>query len=296
VEQALTREQAMAEAQRCQRCGPCGECRICASSCQRRHIVVQAVGAEATRPPLMVRAPVSTVLPLNSGRAASGHILPHGRPNGSGKVDVSEGLAVEVRPARAHVLEERCRGCARCQEVCSFDAVSMEAHNGSELRARIEPSRCRGCNLCTAVCSTDAAVPARQALMGWNAHGQALSAEGVRLLLTCEKRAADLHELPGEDGRPLEQLNMRCVGEAEAGMLVDLVRRGARQVLVGGCGPGRCHYGQGSHMARDHVEEARAVLRLLGLNEDRILACWPGAPPLVKPLARPHGLPRPAAR
>jgi NADPH-dependent glutamate synthase beta subunit-like oxidoreductase/coenzyme F420-reducing hydrogenase delta subunit/Pyruvate/2-oxoacid:ferredoxin oxidoreductase delta subunit len=290
VEQVLTREQAMAEARRCLRCGPCGECRICASSCQRRHIAVREVGADATKPPLMVRASVGTFLSLHSGRAVSGHIVPRNRPAGLGPVNVSEGLAVEVRPARAHVLGERCRGCARCREVCSFDAISLEAQDGSELRAHIDPSRCRGCNLCTAVCSTDAAVPAHEALLGWNAHGTALAAEGVRLVLTCERRAADLHEIPGEDGGPVEMLRMRCVGEAEAGMLVDLVRRGARQVLVGGCGPGRCHYGQGSHMARDHVEEARAVLRLLGLNEDRILACWPGAPLLVKPPARPQRL------
>jgi NADPH-dependent glutamate synthase beta subunit-like oxidoreductase/NAD-dependent dihydropyrimidine dehydrogenase PreA subunit len=286
VEQVFTREQAMAEAQRCQRCGPCGECQICASSCQRRHIAVHPVGAQVAEPPLMVRAPVGTVLPLESGRAISGHILPDKGPVGVGAVDVSEGLPVKIRAARAHILGERCRGCARCAEVCSFEAVTLA---GTPLCAAIDPARCRGCNLCTAVCSTDAAVPARAALMGWNAHGEAISAKGVRLVLTCEKRASELHEVPGEEG-PVETLRLRCVGEAEAGMLVDLVRRGARQVLVGGCGPERCHYGEGSNMARDQVEEARAILRLLGWNEDRIRACWPGSGPLVEPLSRPRSV------
>jgi coenzyme F420-reducing hydrogenase delta subunit len=160
-------------------------------------------------------------------------------------------------------------------EVCPFDAVQVIGANGVAPHAQIEPALCRGCNLCTAVCSTDAALPVRPPLAGWDGATDLVAGkEKTHVVLTCEKRAASLEALPQPEGVRLAFIRLRCVGEVESGMLVDLVRRGAGQVLVGGCGTERCHYGKGAGLAREQVQAARAMLRLLGFEEARIAEDW----------------------
>ncbi len=62
-----------------------------------------------------------------------------------------------------------------------------------------------------------------------------------------------------------------CAGGVHAGMLLDLCRRGAR-VEVAGCAEGECRYSHGAALWRRQVDDARAVLRVLGADENRVVA------------------------
>jgi heterodisulfide reductase subunit A-like polyferredoxin len=67
---------------------------------------------------------------------------------------------IEIEPMIAHVVEERCDGCAYCIDPCPFQAISLveyEDENGRlKKRVHIDESICKGCGTCQATCPKDA--------------------------------------------------------------------------------------------------------------------------------------------
>lgn len=51
----------------------------------------------------------------------------------------------------AVVNEERCRGCGRCAEACTFHAIEIVGKNGTKV-ARVDEYKCEGCGVCAATC------------------------------------------------------------------------------------------------------------------------------------------------
>lgn len=281
VEQCYTADEAVAEAQRCMRCGPCGECRICARTCERRHVMLRAKGRAAPGCTALLRVPAGVSLALDPQRPTPGMLVsranhtpvPHSR---------SAGQELEILPVRTHIREPSCRGCSRCVEVCSFDAVTVPAASGTSPIARIEPSLCRGCNLCTAVCPTHAAITDALAPEWWGErteHALAVAKQASPpavgyVVLSCQRRSGALeHSLDG-DGAHVEMVRLRCVGQLDAALLLDLVQHGAQRVLVAGCGTQRCRFGTGAKLALEQAQIARDMLALLGRDPGSIVTDW----------------------
>ncbi len=280
VEQAFTTDEAVAEARRCMRCGPCGDCRICAPTCQRRHIMVRVRGGEGTPGgrTALVRVPGTLAMSLNPAEPAPGWLLPRVRPGTLPEIDVSAAEAVQLLPVRVRIEQDLCRACARCVEVCPFGAVRIPASANGTARARIEAALCRGCNLCTAVCPTKATQPSALSPQWWGSRledvfhraGAEAPDTGVHVVLACQRRAGGL-ELPIERaGVHVEVIRFRCVGQVDAAMLLELHRLGARRVLIAGCSAARCRFGTGAQLAAAELARARALLRLLGAPADAI--------------------------
>jgi NADPH-dependent glutamate synthase beta subunit-like oxidoreductase/coenzyme F420-reducing hydrogenase delta subunit/Pyruvate/2-oxoacid:ferredoxin oxidoreductase delta subunit len=280
VEQAFTRSEAVTEARRCLRCGPCGECRICAATCQRRHVMVRAREGTGPGSTALVRAPAGVALALDAARPTAGWLMPEARPGLLSEADASRGIAVELLPVRNRIRSEACRGCASCVQVCPFQAVSLAGGgDGASPTARIEPALCRGCSLCTSVCPTGAAVPSalspewygrriQDALrrMPPGAHGEPF------VVLACQRRVGAVE--PFLRRARVEVVRFRCVGQIDQGMLLELLRGGARGVLVAGCSPDRCRFGAGADLAAERVRQAREMLRLMGSEPTRITTDW----------------------
>ncbi|MFQ5599693.1 MAG: FAD-dependent oxidoreductase [Candidatus Krumholzibacteriia bacterium] len=282
VEQCYTAREAVAEARRCLRCGPCGECRICARTCQRRHIVMRLQGQPTPGATALLRAPAGVALALDLDRPSHGRLVPHARPGPLPQPQPSGDLEVELLPVRNRVREERCRGCASCVEVCSFDAIAVASRDGLQPLARIEAARCRGCNLCAAVCPTHAAVSSTFSPQWWGertehalevAKNQTPPAAGY-VVLACQRRAGALEPSLDRAGVHVEVVRLRCVGQVDAGLLLELAREGACRVLVAGCDPQRCRFGSGTRLALEQVQRARGMLQLLGAGEERVATDW----------------------
>ena len=92
--------------------------------------------------------------------------------------------------------------------------------------------------------------------------------------LACQRRAGALEAALDRPGIHVEVIRLRCVGQVDAGMLVDLLSQGAHRVLVSGCSQDRCRFDSGALMALQQVQRARATLRLLGMDENRIVTNW----------------------
>jgi len=284
VEQAFSVEEAVGEARRCLRCGPCGECRVCATTCQRRHIMVRVFpgDGELGHRTALFRAAGNVAMGLSAAHPTRGWLLPRITRGTLPEIDVSNGEAVQVLPVRARIHEDRCRGCARCVEVCPFGAVTLSDANGSQGLARIEAALCRGCHLCTAVCPTKAAVASALSPQWWGSrledafHVAASHTPPAHpyLVLACQRRAGGLETPVDRPGVHVEIIRFRCVGQVDAGMLLELYRQGARGILVAGCLTERCRFGSGARLAVEQVERARSILSLLGEDVQRIACDW----------------------
>jgi ferredoxin len=299
VERAFAVDDAVEEARRCLRCGPCGECQVCAPTCQRRHFMVRVRDddVEPSATTAIVRAPGSVVMALPERGTTSGWLLSESRPGILPEIETSRGTPVEILPVRAHVHAEACRGCGRCAEICPFDAVELCLGSGSELHARVEPSLCRGCNLCTAVCPTRAALPSALSHEWWGSHLEDAfrpkeideGAPGPVVVLACQRRAGALDAAFARGTRRVEIIRFRCVGQVDAGMLLELRRLGADRIVVAGCREDRCRFGTGAGIAREEIDRARAMLDLLAGEGARIVCDWSGDrahDPLDSPLDR----------
>lgn len=284
VEQAMSPDEAVGEARRCLRCGPCGECRVCTPTCQRRHVMVRVRagdGAFSHRTALL-RSAGNLALSLNPAHPTRGWLLPRAIPGPLPEIDLSTGQVVQVLPLRARIHEDRCRGCERCVEVCPFGAVALSDESDSPPLARIERALCRGCYLCTAVCPTKAAVASALSPQWWGSrledafHVAATATPPAQpyVVLACQRRAGGLETAVDRSGIHVEIIRFRCVGQVDAGMLLELYRQGARGILVAGCLTERCRFGSGARLAAEQVERARSLLDLLGEEPARIACDW----------------------
>ncbi|MFC2113558.1 CoB--CoM heterodisulfide reductase iron-sulfur subunit A family protein [Bacteroidota bacterium] len=62
---------------------------------------------------------------------------------------------IELDPTIAKIDAEKCAWCELCSQVCPFDAIKMEQHNGKQVAAILSAS-CKGCGMCNPVCPEDA--------------------------------------------------------------------------------------------------------------------------------------------
>jgi len=233
VERAFTEDEAMAEARRCLRCGPCGECRTCAASCTRRHVVVDD---------LLLRVPanIASALPI-AGTAAA-----------------LDGTATTALPVRCDVSNDRCRGCGRCVDVCSFGALSV-VNDG----IRLDAALCRGCGLCTAVCPTSTLRTAAVSLAAQVEEHRDDAAAGVPLVIACQRRTGSV--------AGANVIRLRCVGSLDAGQLLSLLPGNVR---IAGCTEDRCRFTTGAHHASEQIDNARAIAQMLGLPAENMVSDW----------------------
>ena len=63
---------------------------------------------------------------------------------------------ITLAPITSTVIEEYCRGCGRCAEVCEFRAIELVEKEDGGFAARVNEALCKGCGTCVAACPTGA--------------------------------------------------------------------------------------------------------------------------------------------
>jgi NADPH-dependent glutamate synthase beta subunit-like oxidoreductase/coenzyme F420-reducing hydrogenase delta subunit/Pyruvate/2-oxoacid:ferredoxin oxidoreductase delta subunit len=278
VEQVYEVSSAVSEARRCLRCGPCGECKICAGGCSRRQVLARPTNGNARQSDVLIRVPADVALSLPDHPPSPGWILPDARQIVGRAANTRSGIEVELIPLRAKVEVKRCRACGNCVEACPFGAVHVSRELDGSEAAVVDKELCRGCNLCTAVCPT-AAIEGTALSPAWwsNRLNETLPIESKRprsIVLACQRRAGSLDELPGSGRRALGLIRFRCVGQLQAGMLLQLIARGAPRVLVAGCRADRCRFCEGSKIADEQMRLAQNILTQIGEDPERIQSDW----------------------
>jgi len=64
---------------------------------------------------------------------------------------------IETEAFTAFVVEDYCRGCGLCLEVCPYGAISLVSKDGVQV-ASINEVLCKGCGTCNVTCPTRAIV------------------------------------------------------------------------------------------------------------------------------------------
>ncbi len=62
---------------------------------------------------------------------------------------------LKMDPRKAHVEKDICTGCLNCMNVCPYNAIETEKHNGRTV-AKVNVALCQGCGNCAATCRTGA--------------------------------------------------------------------------------------------------------------------------------------------
>ncbi len=255
VEQPYTAAEAVAEASRCLRCGPCHECVVCAPGCDRRHLFMHIETLQPSTTWVPVRVTSDIVLRMGTNGALPAKLL------GS---HTSAEADVDLWPMRMRYSPDLCRGCARCIEVCSFNAFDRDSSAAPDAPVHFDPAACRGCALCGAVCPTGALTPVAHSPEWWEALEPAGNPAATHLTLVCDTGA------PAGNG---DMITCRCVGQVHPGMLLELFRKGTEQLTVVPCA--QCRFGSGPQLAAQHVAESVALLGALGQNGSTVTLASP---------------------
>ena len=63
---------------------------------------------------------------------------------------------ITLAPITSSVIEEYCRGCGRCAEVCEFHAIEIVEKEKGIFVAQVNEALCKGCGTCVPACPTGA--------------------------------------------------------------------------------------------------------------------------------------------
>ena len=72
-------------------------------------------------------------------------------------------------------------------------------------------------------------------------------------------------------------IRVPCSGRVDPMFVLKTLQRGMDGVMVVGCRPGNCHYGEGNHFARRRLLLTKSLLEHLGVEPGRIHVSWLGA-------------------
>ncbi len=167
----------------------------------------------------------------------------------------------------------RCLGCGACERACPFAVARVAQRRGEGPQAVIDPLRCRGCGLCLPACPSGAieqqgvAESALQVALGrpWP------SAPAPRSVTYHCPRAPLGHQ------PPTRALQLPCSGRVTLASLLQPLLEGAQLVSVLAREPETCPNAPGCTRAEERVEQARALLSLLGHDAARVVAARPAA-------------------
>jgi F420-non-reducing hydrogenase iron-sulfur subunit len=72
----------------------------------------------------------------------------------------------------------------------------------------------------------------------------------------------------------IRTIRLMCSGRVDPQFILDAFAKGADGVLIGGCHPGDCHYGEGNYKMLRRYELLRRMLADMGVEPDRLRLEW----------------------
>ena len=72
-------------------------------------------------------------------------------------------------------------------------------------------------------------------------------------------------------------IRVMCSSRIDHNLLLSTYFKGADGILVAGCHPGDCHYGEGNYYARRRFALLKKVMETLNLDPDRLQLSWVSA-------------------
>jgi len=91
----------------------------------------------------------------------------------------------------------------------------------------------------------------------------------------CTYTAADLAGVSRMKYAPnVRVIRLMCSGRVDPQFIVEALVKGADGVLIGGCHPGDCHYGEGNYKMLRRFQMLKRTLKDMGIAPERVRLEW----------------------
>lgn len=180
---------------------------------------------------------------------------------------------VELDPHTIECDQDKCDLCRLCENICIYNAIKVE---NRELM--ITPANCTGCGACAAMCPQEALyIPGfRKSQISTQIktvlRKKAESPLVVAFLCNwCSYMGADLagtSKIPYPTN--VRPIHVMCTAMLDPALVFEAFFHGADGVLIAGCHPQDCHYGEGFNKANTRYQSIKEMLANTGINEKRV--------------------------
>jgi heterodisulfide reductase subunit A len=183
-----------------------------------------------------------------------------------------------IRDQRTALVDpEYCGDCEFCPVTCPYGAIRLVPSNEHRV-AQIDDLKCEGCGICVGTCPLNAITLRNstedQLLAQVNALVQYRSDDPIVVAFCCSECGGTALDSAGmaaiEYPANVRVVKVPCTGILQIHHFLDAFKAGADAVMVVGCKVDGCHYEEGSVHAERRVKLAKRLLRLYGIEPERL--------------------------
>jgi len=186
---------------------------------------------------------------------------------------------IAAEPITSMVIEENCKACGKCAEVCPYNAITVDVKK--KIPAMVNTAACAGCGTCAAECPFGAIVMNHFTDEQILSQVDALLAENPREKVLafacnwCSYAGADYAGVSRLQYPPnVRLIRTMCSGRVDEDHIWEGFRKGAPVVLVSGCHIGDCHYIDANHWTEKRVARVWKKMEKLGIRPERLQLEW----------------------
>ena len=186
---------------------------------------------------------------------------------------------VVSEPITANVIEDQCKSCGKCAEVCPYNAIVVDTKK--KIPALVNTAACAGCGTCAAECPFDSIVmnhfTDHQIISQVDALLEEESQEKILAFACnwCSYAGADYAGVSRLQYPPNVRLvRTMCSGRVDEEFIWQGFRKGAPIILVSGCHIGDCHYIDANKWTKKRVKRVHKKMAKLGIRPERLQLEW----------------------
>jgi len=186
---------------------------------------------------------------------------------------------ITTEPIISVVVEEHCRSCGKCAEVCPYNAITVNTKQKTP--AVVTAAACAGCGTCAAECPFGAIIMNHYTDEQITGQIDAMLAEHPREKVLvfactwCSYAGADFAGVSRLQYPPNARIiRTMCSGRVDEDFVWHGFRKGAPVILVSGCHIGDCHYINANHWTEKRVAKIHKKMEKLGMRTERLQLEW----------------------
>jgi len=186
---------------------------------------------------------------------------------------------IQTEPITSEVVEEQCKACGKCAEVCPYNAITVNVKK--KIPAVVNSAACAGCGTCAAECTFGAIVMNHYTdEQIFNQIETMLEDRPDEKVLTfacnwCSYAGADYAGVSRLQYPPNSRIiRTMCFGRVDEKFIWDGFQKGAPVILVSGCHIGDCHYIDANHWTEKRVQKVHKKMDKLGIRPERLQLEW----------------------
>ncbi|MFX1486075.1 MAG: CoB-CoM heterodisulfide reductase HdrA2 [Promethearchaeota archaeon] len=180
---------------------------------------------------------------------------------------------IEVDPITPMVSIDDCTGCGLCENACSYSAITI-----NDKKATVREAACRGGGACAAACPVSAIdIPLFTDLQISSAIQAILKERQEYPLIIgflcnwCGYAGADMAGVSRfQYPTNIRLVRVMCSARVSPLFALRALTEGADGVLIAGCYPQDCHYGDGFEKTSQRIDFLKHVLSAFGFDDKRI--------------------------